>query len=71
METQEIEMRFGVTAVKKGFTTPDQVVKALEIQVKEDLSTGKHRRIGLILLEQGLISQTQMDEVVRELDNSR
>ena len=67
MKTEDIEMRFGVTAVKKGFATPDQIIKALEIQVKEDLSTGRHRRIGSILLEQGLISRPQMDEVAREL----
>lgn len=68
METEDTEMRFGIIAVKMGIVTPDQIIKALEMQVKEDLSTGKHRRIGMILLEQGLITLSQMDAIMQELE---
>jgi hypothetical protein len=64
METDHLEKRFGVLAVEKGLITADQVVEALRIQVSEDLEKGKHRLIGRILLEQGLITLAQIDEVL-------
>jgi hypothetical protein len=64
METDHLEKRFGVLAVEKGLITADQVVEALRIQVSEDLEKGKHRLIGRILLEQGLITLSQIDEVL-------
>jgi len=70
METEDIEIRFGVLAVRMGFASPDQIVDALDIQVKENLFTGKHRRIGSILLDQGILSRSQMQEVVKELDQT-
>jgi hypothetical protein len=67
MEDDQQEIRFGIVAVKKGFVTPDQVVKAFEIQLAEDLSTGEHKRIGNILLDQGIITRAQLDEILRDL----
>jgi hypothetical protein len=67
METQHLEKRFGVLAVEKGFITADQVIEALRIQVMEDLEKGKHRLIARILLEQGLITLSQIDEVLRSM----
>jgi len=64
METEHLEKRFGVLAVEKGFITADQVIEALRIQVMEDIGKGKHRLIGLILLEQGLITLPQIDNVL-------
>ncbi|MBN1275983.1 MAG: hypothetical protein JXA35_00725 [Deltaproteobacteria bacterium] len=65
--TIDKEMRFGVVAINKGYVTPEQVIEALNIQVKEDISAGKHRKLGMILLGQGYIIQSQIDEVLREL----
>jgi hypothetical protein len=67
METEHLEKRFGILAVEKGFITADQVIEALKIQVMEDVEKGKHRLIGLILLEQGLISLSQIEEVLQSL----
>ena len=39
------EKRFGVVAFKKGYVTADQLVKALTIQVQEDIDMGYHRLI--------------------------
>lgn len=64
MKVQYQEIRFGTCAVKEGFVTPDQVVKAIEIQVREDLSTGRHKAIGEILLEQGIISRSELDDIL-------
>ena len=67
METQHLEKRFGVLAVEKGFITAEQVVDALRIQVMEDIEKGKHRLIGRILLEQGLITLSRIDDVLKSL----
>lgn len=64
------EIRIGVLAVHKGYATAEQIIKALEIQVKEDLSIGKHRRIGVILLEEGVINITQLNEILQSLDQT-
>jgi hypothetical protein len=64
METEHREIRFGLVAIRQGFVTADQVVEALRIQIEEDLSAGKHRRIGTILLDQGLIALSQINEVL-------
>jgi len=64
MEIELLEKRFGVTAVKKGFITPDQLVEALAIQVAEDISTGDHDLVGKILFEQGIITMEKIDAVL-------
>jgi len=67
METEHLEKRFGVLAVEKGLITADQVIEALKIQVMEDIEKGKHRLIGRILLEQGLITLSQIDDLLDSL----
>jgi hypothetical protein len=67
METEHLEKRFGIVAVEKGFVKPDEIVDALKIQVKEDVETGQHRLIGRILLEQGKLNMSQIDEVLEML----
>jgi len=64
MRIEQLEKRFGVTAVKKGFITPDQLVEALAIQVAEDISTGDHDLIGKILFEQGILTMEKIDAVL-------
>jgi hypothetical protein len=65
------EIRFAFMAIQKGFITPQQAIDAFGIQVKENFSEGKHRRIGQILLDQGLIDRSQRDEVLLALDKMR
>ncbi len=62
------EKRFGVIAVEKGFVTIEQVAEAIKVQIIEDMGKGIHRLIGAILLDQGLISTTQLHEVLNILD---
>ena len=69
MEIEQIEKRFGVTAVKKGYITSDQLVEALAIQVAEDISTGAHDPVGKILYEQGIITMEEIDEVLETIKN--
>ena len=35
--------RFGTIAVDKGFISEEQLIKALELQAKENIAEGKHR----------------------------
>jgi len=67
METEHLEKRFGVLSVEKGFVTADYVIEALRIQVIEDMQKGKHRLIGRIFLEQGLMTISQIDEVLASI----
>ena len=64
METEHLEKRFGILAVEKGLITAEQVINALRIQVMEDMEKGKHRLIGRILLEQGLITLSQINDLL-------
>ena len=67
MTSEKIEKRFGVFAVEMGFITADQLVEALKIQVTEDLRGDKRRLIGTILLDQGHMTNQQVDDVVLKL----
>ncbi len=67
METEHLDRRFGVSALEKGFVTADQIVEAFRIQVMEDIEKGKHRLIGRILLEQGLLTFSQIGEVLASM----
>jgi hypothetical protein len=67
METEHLEKRFGIVAIEKRFVSAEQVVEAMRIQVLEDVRNGKHRLIGRILLEQGILKLAQVDEVLESL----
>ena len=64
METQHLEKRFGVVAIEQGFITPEQFVAALKVQVMDDVEKGKHRLIGRIILEQGIMTLDQIGAVL-------
>ncbi len=65
------EVRFGKVAVDKGFITIDQMLNAIEVQVRENIAFGTHRKIGMILLEEDHITMDQINEVLKVLDESR
>jgi hypothetical protein len=67
MAEEYLTYRFGIVAVKKGFVTPDQVVRALESQVEENLSQNIHKLIGEIFVDKGLMTVEQVDEVVKDM----
>jgi hypothetical protein len=57
--------RFGTIAVEKGFITIEQFAEAMKIQIIEDMGrTSGHRSVGEILVEQGIMTQTQVEEVL-------
>ena len=65
------EVRFGKMAVDMGIITMDQMLNAIEVQVKENIAFGTHRKIGMILLEQGQINSAQIDEVLKEMQEKK
>ena len=65
------EVRFGKVAVDMGLITLDQMLNAIDVQVKENIAFGTHRKIGLILLEGGHITVDQINEVLNELGERR
>ena len=67
MPTETIEERFGMVAERKGYITSAQLVKALEIQVIENIRDGEHRFVGEILLDQGLITRFQINDVLESM----
>jgi hypothetical protein len=67
MTIETIEEKFGVAAEEKGFISPDQLLKAFEIQVQENLEQGKHRFIGTILLEQDFMTRLQINEILETI----
>ena len=58
------EKRFGMIAIEKGYANEKQLLKALSIQVQENLENGRHRLIGEILVDLGIMNYKQVDEVV-------
>jgi hypothetical protein len=70
MKIEHIDKRFGAVAAEKGFITIDQLLDALEIQVREDLAGIKHRLIGRILFDLGFLNLQQINEVVASMNPS-
>ena len=66
-QIETYEERFGSIAIAKDFITPEDLLDALKIQVQEETEKKKHSLIGQILLEQGVISGEQIQQVLSEL----
>jgi hypothetical protein len=60
--------RFGTIAVDKGYIKEDQLVKALEMQANENVMDGKHRLLGQIFVEEGLLTTSQVDEILETMN---
>lgn len=66
-KVEHYEKRFGLIAMEKGFITSDDLIKALIVQVRENIKNGTHRQIGEILLDQDIMSANQIEEVVKAI----
>ena len=71
MGKKRIEKRFGTIAVEKGYITIDQLMDALDIQVREDVSGTQHRLIGKILYDQGFLTIDQIQRVLASMRSYR
>ena len=64
---ESIKKRFGVIAIEKGFITAEQLIGAIEEQIRGEVAQDRHRLIGEILCEKGYMTKEQCDEVLIEL----
>ena len=64
---ESIRKRFGVIAIEKGFITAEQLIHAIEEQIRDEIAQERHRLIGEILCEKGYMTKEQGDEVLMEL----
>ena len=62
------QKRFGTVAIEKGFITAIDLLEAMKIQITEDIELKNHRPIGAILLDEGVITGQQLNEVLREMN---
>lgn len=69
-ETLTPEDRFGMVAVRKGYITQEQLVKALEIQVTENIRDGAPRFVGEILVEQNVMTKLQIRDVLDSMETT-
>ena len=67
MSLQNLERRFGITAVKEGFITTDQLIEAISTQIVEELEESGHRLIGEILFEKQYLTAVQIKKVLKLL----
>lgn len=67
MAIEELEECFGTKALEKGFVTFDQLMRALEIQRREYIEWNGNRPIGMILFDMGLVTLSQIEEVLASM----
>jgi hypothetical protein len=60
------QIRFGIITLGKGFITSRQFGKAASKQLSDDFEKGKHKVIGEILVDMGLMTVSQVEEVFKE-----
>lgn len=65
--SESIRKRFGVIAIEKGFIATEQLIHAIEEQIRDEIAQERHRLIGEILCEKGYMTKEQCDEVLMEL----
>ena len=65
MVVERLDKRFGIVSIENGFIDPEQLLKAMEIQVFEGLEGVPHRLIGEILLDKGYITVDQIEQVLK------
>ena len=71
MTLQDLEQRFGATAVGNGYITLDQLMEALQIQVRENIEGKTHRLTGQILCDLGYMTLQQVEEVLAHMRSFR
>ena len=64
MPARNLEKRFGIVAIEKGYITKDQLDNAIITQMTDEVLKREHKPIGTILLDQGHITGEQIDEAL-------
>ena len=61
------EKCFGGIAIDKGFIADDDLLVALAFQANENPNNRPHRLLGEVFFDMGLMTVTQVDEVLQEV----
>ncbi|OHB74211.1 MAG: hypothetical protein A2Z34_10280 [Planctomycetes bacterium RBG_16_59_8] len=59
---------FGRVAVRKGFVTEKEVDEALHFQRQLAQRGEKHKLIGIIMLEMGMLGTTELIDILKEME---
>lgn len=67
MEQAHYVKRFGSVAVSNRFITMEHFINAMQIQVKENMAKGEHRFIGEILVDMGVMDESQVNKTLKAM----
>ena len=62
--------RFGEMAVARGYCTPKDVDRALKLQHEQDERGEKHRLLGILMIQEGLLSTAQLIEILKAYEQA-
>ncbi|MFH1732143.1 MAG: hypothetical protein ABIF82_10920 [Planctomycetota bacterium] len=68
VDVETARKMFGEMAVRKGYCSKEDVEKALKVQAKMEDHEQHHKMLGLILLQEGMIDNTQFIDLLMDLD---
>jgi len=63
------ERRFGFIAIEKGFIKADQLYEALMRQRAQETGGAERRPLGMILKDLGYLSVSQIEEILKTLED--
>lgn len=66
-ETEHQPERFGTIAVRKGFITHEQLLKAITEQVDGNIAGRGHKPIGRILFERGWLGLHEIESILQDI----
>jgi hypothetical protein len=64
---QRQKVFFGDVAVRKGYISPVQLFRCLQLQRDEDMAGLAHRLIGEIMVDQGYLSPWELEDVISSM----
>ncbi|RME74546.1 MAG: hypothetical protein D6776_05065 [Planctomycetota bacterium] len=73
MTTRAPRMKFGQIAIMLGFVDEEQLDEALRVQRETSARGGRHKLLGLVMLELGMIDNAALIEILKryeELESS-
>ncbi len=68
VDMETAKKMFGEMAVRKGYCSQEDVDEALEKQAEMEDHEQHHKMLGLILLQEGMIDNTQFIDLLMDLD---
>ena len=65
------EIRFGNIAISKGFINAEQLVNAINTQIKMEVECREHKLLGEILVDEGVMKESQVKKVLKVMKKNR